>query len=77
MNSKTVTLDKAVEAARKLPQEAQEALAKELLDRVEEFSAPERSPERQAIIRERLARPLEAVSREDVMVMLRRYNPAL
>jgi hypothetical protein len=77
MNSKTVTLDKAVEAARKLSPEAQEALARELLERVEDFSAPERSPERQAIIEDRLSRPLKEVSRDDLMAMLRQYNPAL
>jgi hypothetical protein len=77
MNTKTVTLDKAIEAARKLPQEAQEALAKELLERVEEFSAPERSPERQVVIKDRLSRPLKEVSLDDLMAMLRQYNPAL
>ena len=77
MTDKTTSLDTAVAAARRLPDETQEALARELMERVEDFSTPDRPADRQSIIKERLAKPLEAISRDDLMVILRQYNPAL
>ena len=76
-DTKTKTLDDAVQAARSLPDEAQQALAQEIIERVEDFTTPDRSPERQAIVKERLSKKLEAVPREDLMAILRQYNPAL
>lgn len=75
--TKTVTLNDAVSAARKLPPESQEAIARELMEQVEDFSTPERPAERQEIIKERLSTPLRAVSRDELTSMLRRYNPAV
>jgi len=74
---KTVTLDDAVSAARDLPDAVQEALAREMLDRIADFQTPDRPPARQQIIQERLARPLSAISRDDLMKMLREYDPDL
>jgi hypothetical protein len=76
-NSKTITLDKAVEAARRLPENAQAELAAELMERVEDVSTPERPEDRQRLIKDRLSKPLEAITRDELMAMLRRYNPAL
>ncbi len=76
-NTKTVTLDEAVEAARKLPNDAQAALASELMERIEDVSTLERPSDRQKIIKDRLAKPLKAISRDELMAMLRQYNPAL
>ena len=72
--TKTVTLDDAVRIARTLSAETQEALAHELLEGIEDFSTPERSPERQAIIGDRLAQPFDAISRDELMAILRRYD---
>jgi hypothetical protein len=76
-NSKTVTLDEAVEAARRLPENAQAELAAELMESVEDVSTPERPEDRQRLIKDRLSKPIEAVTRDELMAMLRRYNPAL
>jgi len=76
-NSKTITLDEAVEAARRLPENAQAEIAAELMERVEDVSTPERPEDRQRLIKERLAKRLEAISRDELMALLRRYNPAL
>lgn len=76
-NGKTITLDDAVEAARRLPESAQTELAVELMERVEDISTPERPEDRQFLIKERLSKPLEAISRDELMALLRRYNPAL
>jgi hypothetical protein len=73
----TPTLDEAVEAVRKLPEETQSAIAHELMHWVDHLTTPTRDPERQAIIAERMRKPLETVSRDAFMTMLRKYNPAL
>ena len=76
-NSKTISLDEAVKAARRLPTDTQAALASELMERVEDVSTPDRPSECQALIKDRLAKPLKAISRDEFMTMLRQYNPAL
>ena len=76
-DAKTITLDDAVQAARQLPVDAQVALAHELMERIEDVSTPARPPERQEAIKERLAKPLSSISRDELMDMLRRYNPSL
>lgn len=76
-NSKTTTLDEAIAAARKLPADTQAAVAAELMECVEDLSAPDRQQDRHDIIKERLAKPLEAISRDEFMAMLRQYNPGL
>jgi len=76
-NAKTISLDEAVKAARRLPADTQTALASELMERVEDVSTPDRPSERQALIKDRLAKPLEAISRDEFLAMLRQYNPAL
>ena len=74
---KIVTLDDAVLAARKLPSDAQMAVARELMEQVEDFSTPDRSADRQQAIKDRLGKPLRAISRDELMAMLRQYNPAV
>ncbi len=76
-NDTTFTLEAAVRAARSLPAAAQKALAQEIMREIEDLSTPERPAERQAIVSDRLSRPLTGVSRDDLMSMLRRCNPAL
>ncbi len=76
-NAKTITLDEAVEAAQKLPIDTQAALANELMEHVEDLSTPDRPHERQNLIKDRLAKPLKAISRDELMAMLRQYNPVL
>ena len=72
-----VTLDEVVRVARSLPPAAQEAIAHELMEQIEDFAEPMRTAERQAIIKERVARPFKAAPRDEVMAILRQYNPAL
>lgn len=74
--TKDITLDEAVRAARQLPEQAQRELAAELMEHVEDVSRPGRPAERHALIKERLGRPLRAVSRDELTAMLRQYNPA-
>jgi len=76
-NAKTITLDEAVKIARGLPADTQAALANELMEQVEDLSTPDRPDDRQKIIKDRLTKPLKAISRDDFMVMLRLYNPSL
>jgi len=76
-DAKTISLDEAVKAVRKLPADTQAALASELMERVEDVSTPDRPDDRQALIKDRLAKPLKAVSRDEFMAMLRQYNPVL
>lgn len=75
--AKVVTLNDAISAARKLPQDTQVAIARELMEQVEDFSTPERTTERQQIIKDRLGKPLHAVSRDELTAMLRQYNPTV
>lgn len=75
--AKFVSLEDAVAAARKLPSESQTAIARELMEQVEDFSTPERPAARQAIIKDRVSKPLRAVSRDELTAMLRKYNPAV
>ena len=72
----TITLDEAVKIARKLPVDTQAALANELMEHVQDMSAPDRPADRQDLIKDRLAKPLKAISRDELMSMLRQYNPA-
>jgi hypothetical protein len=76
-NAKTITLEEAVKIARKLPADAQAALANELMEHVQDMSPPDRPADRQDLIKGRLAKPLKAIFRDEFMVMLRQYNPAL
>jgi len=75
--SKSKTIDAAIEAVRALPHEAQDAIAHEILEQIEDYRTPDRPPEIQALIEERMSKPRTAVSRDDFMAMLRKYNPAL
>lgn len=70
-------LDHAVKAVRTLPEEAQEAIAQELMERVSEFSHSHLSEEQRDEVRRRLAKPRHYASDEEVRAVLRRYNPAL
>ena len=72
----TITLDEAVKIARKLPVDTQAALANELMEHVQDMSPPDRPADRQNLIKDRLAKPLKAITRDELMSMLRRYNPA-
>ena len=68
------TLERAIEAARLLPDDVQEELGRELLERVDGYSTPKRSPERQQIIKDRLARPLVAAPKERIDALLRKFD---
>jgi len=71
---KDVTLEEAMAAARRLPEDAQAELASELMERVEDVSTPDRPARRQAQIKERLQGQLGEVLRDEVMAVLRQYH---
>ena len=77
--SKTVAekLADVVDAVRVLPEDTQEALVRELQDRVADITKSHMSEEQRAEIKRRLAGPREHVSDETVRAILRRYNPDL
>ncbi len=70
-------LDKAVKAVRELPEEAQEAIAHELMDRVSDFSSSHMSDDQRVEVKRRLALPRRHASDEEVRAVFLRYNPAL
>lgn len=74
---KPVTLNQAFEAARALPEAAQQLVAHEIMEQIEDLAAPQPSPELIAIIKERLSNPLVEMPREELVAILRLYNPAL
>lgn len=71
------TLDDAVAATRELPQEVQTMVTQEVFEMIEDVTVTPRSADDQAIIKERLARPRNATSRDDFMAMLKQYNPSV
>ena len=77
--SKTVAekLADVVDAVRDLPVDTQEALVRELEDRVVDLTTSHMSEEQRAEIKRRLARPREHVPDETVRTILRRCNPDL
>lgn len=78
MNTRrTPTLDEAVTVVRDLPDEMQEAIAAEMLERAEGFVQSQLTDEQRAIVKERMAAPRTYVPRAEVMAMLRKYNPTL
>ena len=76
-NTALEKLDRAVKAIRELPEEAQEAIAHELMERVSEFSRSHLSDTQREEVRRRLAKPRRYASDDEVRAVLRRYNPAL
>lgn len=73
----TSTLDRAVAAIRELPGEAQEAMAHIIMEHAQGFVLPTRDPEHQALVEERLSKPLKFVSRKEFLATLRRFNPSI
>ena len=76
-NAKTITLDEAIAAVQTLPEEAQAALAEELVALVEDYRSPGLTDAQREIVKGRLAQPRKHVARGDFLAMLRRYNPTL
>jgi len=78
MNTRrTPTLDEAVTVVRDLPDEMQEAIAAEMLERAAGFVQSQLTDEQRAIVKERMAAPRTHVPRAEFMAMLRKYNPTL
>ena len=75
---KTPTLDEAVAEVKKLSEAEQTIIAGELITLAREgVLPPPRSPEDQAIIEDRMSKPRTYASREEVMAVLRKYDPAV
>lgn len=77
--TKTVAegLSAVVAAVRALPEESQEAVVRELAERVADFSESHMTEAQRAEVMRRLALPRRVVPEERVREILRRYNPAL
>jgi len=81
--TKTYSLDEVVNALRTLPDQSRQELAGEIMARVEEIKnsrltdEPGLTDKQREIIRERMGRPRDHVSREDVHALLRKFNSAL
>lgn len=73
MNTK---LAEAFKAAQSLPEEAQDAIALEVLQEVEHYMSEESdlTPEQIAIVEDRLSRPFEYASDEEVSRVLGKHN---
>ncbi len=70
-------LGRAFEAARKLPDEAQAAIAEELELMISDFAQGHMNEMQRAEVKRRLAAPRQHVPDGAVRAVLRRYNPAL
>jgi hypothetical protein len=70
-------LDMAIRAVRELPEDAQKAIAHELLGRVDDFSSSRMNDVQRAEVKRRLARSREYALDEEVHAVFHCYNPAL
>lgn len=75
--SKTVAdkLTDVVDAVRELPADAQQAIVRELEERVADMTKSHMSQEQRAEVKRRLSGPREHVPDETVRAILRRFNP--
>ena len=73
----TTTLDEAVAVVRELQHDTQEALAHELLDRAGWVSQSLVHGEQCALVEERLSKPREHASDEEVAAVFRKHCPDL
>lgn len=73
MNTK---LQEAFTAVQSLPEEVQDGIAFEMLQEVEHYMSKESglTPEQVAIVEDRLSRPFEYASKEEVAHVLGKYN---
>lgn len=69
-----LTLDDAMLIARELPANAQLAVARLIVDHIADLTGMERTPEREEVIRDRVARPFVESPREDVLAILRQFD---
>ncbi len=70
-------LDRAFEAIRELPLEAQAAIAGELERLILDFAQQRMNEAQRAEIKRRLAGPRQQVPEQEVRALLRRYNSDL
>ena len=75
--TKTFSLEDVIAAMRTLPDQSQQDLASEIMERVDDISNSRLTDEQKDIVKERMSKPREHVSRDDVHAMLRKFNPAL
>jgi hypothetical protein len=75
--TKTFTLDEMIAAIRSLPAPSQRQLVGEIMQRVDDLNTSKLTHEQREIVKERMSQPREHVSRDHILSLLRRYNPAL
>ena len=73
----TDKLAEVIEAVRALPPESQETIVQELAERVSDFSHSHMTEAQIAEVKRRLSVPRRPVPDEQVLEILRRYNPDL
>ena len=76
-NDVTQTLFELVETIEALPADAQTDVLAEIKSRIEYFKRSALTEEQRALVIERLAAPRKYAPRDDVLALLRRFNPAL
>lgn len=72
----TTTLETAIEAVRKLPEEAQTAIAQEMIEHADAIANYDLSDEQRAIVKERLAQPRTPLSVQEFQAFLDQYRVA-
>jgi hypothetical protein len=70
-------LEKALEAARKLPENAQAEMALDIMERVAAFGTSLLSPTQDAEIRRRLSKPPEYVSEDEMRAFFGKHHVEL
>ena len=75
-NKTTTSLDAAIKAVRQLPEEAQTAIAEEMIAHAHAITESHLTNEQRAIVKERLRQPRAVVSIEDFQALLDKYKVA-
>ena len=75
-NKTTKTLDAAIKAVRKLPDEAQTAIAEEMIAHAHAITESHLTNDQRAIVKERLRNPRTVVAVEDFQALLDKYKVA-
>ena len=75
--TKTFSLEEVIAALKTLPEHSQQGLASEIMERVSDIKKSGLTDEQKEIVKERMGKPRQHVSREEVHDLLRKFNPAL
>ena len=76
IDSVAKTLERLALTLNGLPANAQADVLAEIENRVDNLTRPQMTEDQRAIVRQRLAEPRRYANSEDVVALLRRFNPA-